>query len=136
MRSGDFDDYGLYRIRGRDRGRGQNRGHGNGDWNPLLFGITFVPLIGIVPSYATAPALIMVGFFMIKEIVNINFEATEEGFPAYIIIIMIALTYSISSGLALGFVSFTLLMIISGKIKEIKPAMWAIALLSLLFFLI
>lgn len=102
----------------------------------FFLGLFFVPLIGIVPAYATAPALIMVGLFMIKEIVNINFEATEEAFPAFIIIIMIALTYSISSGLALGFISFTLLMILSGKIKEIKPAMWAIALLSLLFFIV
>lgn len=102
----------------------------------FFLGLLFVPLIGIVPPYATAPALIMVGFFMIKEIVNINFEATEEAFPAFIIIIMIALSYSISSGLALGFISFTLLMIISGKIKELKPAMWAIALLSVAFFII
>ena len=102
----------------------------------FFLGLLFVPLIGIVPAYATAPALIMVGLFMIKEIVNINFEATEEAFPAFIIIIMIALTYSISSGLALGFISFTLLMILSGKIKEIKPAMWAIALLSVGFFVI
>ena len=102
----------------------------------FFLGLLFVPLIGIVPPYATAPALIMVGFFMIKEIVNINFEATEEAFPSFIIIIMIALTYSISSGLALGFVSFTILMIVSGKIKEIKPAMWAIALLSVGFFII
>ena len=104
----------------------------------FFLGLLFVPLIGIVPPYATAPALIMVGFFMIKEIVNINFEATEEAFPSFIIIIMIALTYSISSGLALGFVSFTILMIVSGKIKEIKPAMWAIALLSVgvLYYLV
>ncbi|MBA4395153.1 MAG: guanine permease [Desulfobacca sp.] len=103
----------------------------------LLFfgGLLFVPLIGIVPPYATAPALIMVGLFMTKEIVNINFEDTVEAFPAFIIIIMIALTYSISSGLALGFLSYTLLMIVSGKIAEIKPAMWSIALLSLLFFI-
>ncbi len=102
----------------------------------FFLGLLFVPLIGIVPAYATAPALIMVGLFMIKEIVNINFEATAEAFPAFIIIIMIALTYSISSGLALGFISFTLLMILSGKIKELKPAMWAIALLSIGFFII
>ena len=104
----------------------------------LLFflGLLLVPIIGIVPAYATAPALIMVGFFMMKEIININFEVTEEAFPAFIIIIMIALTYSISSGLALGFISFTVLMILSGKIKKIRLAMWAITLLSVLFFVI
>jgi AGZA family xanthine/uracil permease-like MFS transporter len=102
----------------------------------FFLGLIFVPLIGIVPAYATAPALIMVGFFMIKEIVNIHFDVTEEAFPAFIIIIMIAFSYSISSGLALGFISFTFLMIFSGKIKEVKLAMWAITLLSVLFFVI
>jgi AGZA family xanthine/uracil permease-like MFS transporter len=102
----------------------------------FLLGLFFVPLIGIVPNYATAPALIMVGLFMTKEIVRINFDQIEEAFPAFIIIIMIALSYSISSGLALGFISFTLLKTFSGKIREIKPAMWAITLLSLLSFLI
>jgi AGZA family xanthine/uracil permease-like MFS transporter len=102
----------------------------------FLLGLFFVPLIGIVPNYATAPALIMVGLFMAKEIVRINFDQIEEAFPAFIIIVMIALSYSISSGLALGFISFTVLKTLSGKIKEIKPAMWAIALLSILFFII
>jgi adenine/guanine/hypoxanthine permease len=102
----------------------------------FFLGLLLVPLIGIVPPYATAPALIMVGFFMMKEIVNIRFEIMEEAFPAFIIVIMIALSYSISSGLALGFISFTFLMILSGKIKEIKLAMWAITLLSILFFVI
>jgi AGZA family xanthine/uracil permease-like MFS transporter len=102
----------------------------------FFLGLLFVPLIGIVPAYATAPALIMVGLFMIKEIVHINFGTMEEAFPAFIIIMMIALTYSISSGLALGFIAFTLLTIISGKIKEIKPALWAITLLSVAFFII
>ncbi|MBA4392723.1 MAG: guanine permease [Desulfobacca sp.] len=102
----------------------------------FLLGLFFVPLIGIVPNYATAPALIMVGLFMTKEIVKINFDLIEEAFPAFIIIIMIALSYSISSGLALGFISFTLLKALSGKSKEIKPAMWAITILSVLFFII
>ena len=102
----------------------------------FLTGLFFVPLIGIVPNYATAPALIIVGLFMTKEISKINFNLMEEAFPAFIIIIMIALSYSISTGLALGFISFTLIKTLSGKSKEVKPAMWAIALLSILSFII
>ncbi len=102
----------------------------------FLLSLFFIPIIGIVPTYATAPALILVGLFMIKEITKIDFENIEEGFPAFIIIVMIALSYSISAGLALGFISFTLLKVITGKIKEVKATMWIITVLSILFFMI
>jgi AGZA family xanthine/uracil permease-like MFS transporter len=99
----------------------------------FLLALLFVPIVTIVPLYATAPALIMVGLFMMKEVKRIDFTNLEEAFPAFIIIVMIALSYSISTGLAFGFISFTLIKIVSGKAKEIKPAMWVIAILSILF---
>lgn len=102
----------------------------------FLIAVLFVPIIGIVPSYATAPALIMVGLFMIKEIKKIDFTHLENAFPAFIIMIMIAFSYNISTGLAYGFVSFTLLKIITRKISEIKPAMWLITALSIFYFLV
>jgi len=101
----------------------------------FLGALFFVPIVGIVPSYATAPALIMVGLFMMKEIKRIDFVNIEEAFPAFIIIVMIALSYSISTGLAFGFISFTLLKLVSGRIKDVKPAMWVITVLSLLFLI-
>lgn len=102
----------------------------------FLIAMLFVPIVGIVPNYATAPALIMVGLFMIKEIKKIDFTQMENAFPAFIIIIMIALSYSISTGLAFGFISFTLLKIMAGKIKDVRPVMWIITALSMLYFLI
>ena len=102
----------------------------------FLIAVLFVPIIGIVPSYATAPALIMVGLFMIKEIKKIDFTHLENAFPAFIIMIMIAFSYNISTGLAYGFISFTLLKIITRKIAEIKPAMWLITALSVFYFLV
>ena len=99
----------------------------------FLFALMFVPIVGIVPGYATAPALIMVGLFMMKEVRKIDFANIEEAFPAFIIMVMIALSYSISTGLAFGFIGFTLIKLVSGKTKDIKPAMWIIAILSLLF---
>jgi AGZA family xanthine/uracil permease-like MFS transporter len=99
----------------------------------FLLALLFVPVVGIVPAYATAPALIMVGLFMIKGIRRIDFSNLEEAFPAFVIIVMIALSYSISTGLAFGFISFTVIKVISGKLSEIKPAMWVIAILSVLF---
>ena len=101
----------------------------------FLLGIIFIPVIAIVPSYATAPALILVGFFLMNQIKNISFSAIDEGFPAFIIIIMIALSYSISTGLAFGFISFVLFKIIRLKFSEIKPVMWLIAGLSVLHFI-
>ncbi len=99
----------------------------------FLLALLLVPIVAIVPLYATAPALIMVGLFMMKEAKKIDFMNLEEAFPAFIIMVMIALSYSISTGLAFGFTSFTLIKIVSGKSKEIKPAMWVIAILSILF---
>jgi len=101
----------------------------------FLAALPFVPIVAVVPSYATAPALIMVGLFMMKEIDRINFRNMEEAFPAFIIIVMIALSYSISTGLAFGFVSFVVIKTVCGKPKEVKPTMWIIALLSAAFLI-
>ncbi len=99
----------------------------------FLLALLFVPIVRIVPGYATAPALIMVGLFMMKEVKKIDFTNLEEAFPAFIIMVMIALSYSISTGLAFGFISFTLIKVLSGKAKDVKPTMWIIAILSVLF---
>jgi AGZA family xanthine/uracil permease-like MFS transporter len=101
----------------------------------FLVSLLFMPLIGIVPAYATAPALIMVGLFMMKEISRINFRNIEEAFSAFIIIVMIALSYSISTGLAFGFISFVTIKVVCGKIREIKPIMWLITAISIAFLM-
>jgi AGZA family xanthine/uracil permease-like MFS transporter len=102
----------------------------------FLLALLFVPIVEVVPKYATSPALIMVGLFMAREVKRIDFANLEEAFPSFIIMVMIALSYSISTGLAFGFVSFTLIKIVLGKVREIKPAMWIIAFLSVLFLII
>jgi AGZA family xanthine/uracil permease-like MFS transporter len=99
----------------------------------FLAALLFVPIVGIVPKYATAPALVMVGLFMMKEIRRIDFDNLGEALPAFIIIVMTALSYSISTGLAFGFMSFVLIKTVSGSVKEVKPTMWVIAILSLVF---
>jgi AGZA family xanthine/uracil permease-like MFS transporter len=101
----------------------------------FLVSILFMPLVGIVPAYATAPALIMVGLFMMKEISRIDFRNLEEAFSAFIIIVMIALSYSISTGLAFGFVSFVTIKVVCGKICEVKPIMWLIVAISIVFLM-
>jgi len=99
----------------------------------FFLALLFVPIVGIVPKYATAPALVMVGLFMMKEIKRIDFDNLEESLPAFIIIVMIALSYSISTGLAFGFSSFVVIKAMSGKAKDVKPTMWIIAILSVFF---
>ena len=99
----------------------------------FVLALLWVPVIGIVPSYATAPALLMVGLFMMKEVKQIDFGNLENAFPSFIIIVMIALSYSISTGLAFGFISFAVIKVVLGKISQVKPAMWIISTLSLLF---
>ena len=102
----------------------------------FLLALVFVPIVEIVPRYAAAPALIMVGLFMMKEVKKIDFKNLDQAFPAFIIMVMIALSYSISTGLAFGFISFAMIKLISGKARDVKPAMWIIAILSILFLTI
>ena len=99
----------------------------------FFLALLFVPIAGIVPGYATGPALVMVGLFMMKEVRRIDFDNLEEAFPAFVIVVMIALSYNISTGLAFGFASFVIIKLLCGKVRDIKPAMWIVALLSLLF---
>jgi len=102
----------------------------------FLLSMLFIPVLAIVPVNATAPALIMVGFFMMKNILNIDFKDLGIGFPSFLIIILIALSYSISTGLAFGFLSFTLIKLVRGKWGEIRPTLWVITILSLIFLIV
>jgi AGZA family xanthine/uracil permease-like MFS transporter len=99
----------------------------------LLFALAllFTPIIAVVPSFATAPALIIVGLFMFKNVGVINFQDFETGIPAFLTIILMPLTYSISMGLAVGFVSYCVLGLASGNYKKIHPLMWLIGIFSL-----
>jgi len=94
------------------------------------------PLIIIVPGYATAPALIIVGVYMFKTIAKIDFSDFFNGFPAFITIILMPFTNSISTGLTFGFLTYIFICIGSGKFRKISIVMWAIGLLSLMNLLI
>ncbi len=100
----------------------------------FLLSIFIVPLVGVVPGYATAGALIMIGLFMMKQVRNIDFSDLKHGLPAFIIMVMIALSYSISTGLAFGFISYTIIHVLDGRFADIKPTMWIITILSVLYF--
>lgn len=97
----------------------------------FLVALFLTPVISIVPSYATAPALIVVGLFMFRNIRRIEFSSLEELVPAFMIIVLMPLTYSISLGLIFGFLSHILMKTVAGKTGEISPAMWVIGLFSI-----
>lgn len=102
----------------------------------FLLALLFTPLIGMVPGFATAPALIVVGVYMFKNVKEIDFSDFEIAVPSFITIVTMPLTYSISTGLSLGFMSYVIVSVAAGDIKKIKPTMWVIAALSLLNFLV
>ena len=98
----------------------------------FFLALFFAPIIGIVPAYATAPALIIVGVYMFKNIKEINFNDFSDAIPAFLTIILMPLTFSISIGLSFGFISYVILKTVSGKANEISILMWGIAALSVL----
>ncbi|ADO84404.1 NCS2 family permease [Ilyobacter polytropus] len=96
----------------------------------FIVALFFAPLIGIVPAFATAPALILVGIYMFKNLLDIDFHDIEVAIPSFLTIILMPLTYSISTGIAFGFISYVAVSIFSGDLKKIKPTMWFIGILS------
>jgi AGZA family xanthine/uracil permease-like MFS transporter len=98
----------------------------------FILAIFFSPIVGVVPGEATAPALIIVGFLMMSIIRGIPFSRFEESFPAFLIMIVMPLTYSISNGIGVGFILFSLIKLLSGRGKEVH---WLMYLVSLAFAL-
>ena len=103
----------------------------------FLLSTLFAPLFTAIPSFATAPALIMVGFLMVSSVTEIRFDEDNlgEAIPAYIAIIAMPLFYSISEGISLGIISYVLLNAVTGKAKKIAPLMYVLALLFVLKYI-
>lgn len=97
----------------------------------FLLAIVFSPLFLTIPSFATAPALIIVGFYMMGSAVKIDFNDPSEGIPAFLTILAMPTAYSISEGIAIGVISWTLVNLVSGKAKEkkISPLMYVLSVL-------
>jgi len=89
------------------------------------------PLAGMVPAYATAPVLILVGASMFKSVGQINFKRIEEGLPAFLTIILIPLTFSITQGILWGFISHVGLYLVTGRRKDVHPVMYVLAAVAI-----
>ena len=103
----------------------------------FLLSTLFAPLFTAIPSFATAPALIMVGFLMVSSVTEIRFDDDNltEAIPAYIAIIAMPLFYSISEGISLGIISYVVLNLCTGKAKKITPLMYVLAVLFVLKYI-
>ncbi|MCX7719846.1 MAG: NCS2 family permease [Dictyoglomus thermophilum] len=102
----------------------------------FLLSIVFWPLAGIIPSAATAPALVIVGFLMMEPILKVNFKDVSEALPAFITIVAMPFTYSVANGLILGILSYVLLKLLTGKIKELNPVLIVLSILFILYFIL
>lgn len=102
-----------------------------------MFGVAlfFAPLFTLVPSAATAPALVIVGLFMMSPITKINFNDYTEAIPAFLTIVMMPFAYSIAEGIVFGMVSYVILKAITGKFKEVSLVMWILSALFVLRFI-
>ena len=98
----------------------------------FLLSLIFAPLFLTIPSFACAPALIIVGFYMISSIINIDFTDMTEAIPAFLCILFMPLSYSISEGITIGIISWTIINLITGKAKE-KKISWLMYVLTIVF---
>lgn len=100
---------------------------------PFVF---FSPLLSVVPSIATAPALVLVGVFMLTPIANINWHKLDDAIPAFLAMILIPLSYSITQGIIWGFLSWTVIKLFLGRWDEVSPTLIIINILSIVALLI
>ena len=100
----------------------------------FLIAIVLSPLALIVPGQATAPVLILIGFLMIGLLKHIDFSDLEEGLPALLAVILMPLTFSITVGIAAGFVTHTLIKVVKGKASEIHVLMWIVSVACVVYF--
>jgi len=102
----------------------------------FLISMVIAPLVTLVPYEAATPALVLVGFLMMAQVKGIDFDDLEVAIPAFLTIILMPFTYSISAGIGAGFVSYVLLKLVRGKARQIHPLMWIISALFVVYFAI
>ena len=102
----------------------------------FLLSLFLAPVFTTIPSFATAPALIFVGFLMISAVVEINFSNLTESIPAYLCLLSMPLTYSISEGISVGIISYVVINLFAGKGKNVSPLMYVLAVLFVLKYIL
>src|SRR5699024_6278530 len=101
----------------------------------FLLALFFSPLLMVITSEVTAPALIIVGVLMVSALGKIEWSRFEIAVPAFLTMIMMPLSYSIVTGIAIGFIFYPITMIVSGRRKEVHTIMYGLFLLFVLYFI-
>jgi adenine/guanine/hypoxanthine permease len=96
----------------------------------------FSPLVEIIPNEAAVPALILVGFLMMQQVKNIDWDDLEIAIPAFLTIVLMPFTYSISVGIGAGFIAYTVIKLVRGKAGVLHPLMWVVSILFVVYFAI
>lgn len=102
----------------------------------FLLCLVFAPIAGIIPSAATAPALIIAGVLMMESLGKINWEDFEEALPAFLTAVAMPLAYSISTGISIGFIFYILTKLVRGKAREVHPVMYVVTILFIINYII
>ncbi|NPC98070.1 NCS2 family permease [Nocardioides sp. zg-DK7169] len=102
----------------------------------FLLATFFTPVVQSIPSEAAVPALVLVGFLMMQQVININWTDMEIAIPAFLTVVLMPFTYSISVGIGAGFISFVLIKLVLGKAREVHPLLWIVAGLFVVYFAI
>ncbi|NHI16147.1 NCS2 family permease [Microbacterium excoecariae] len=102
----------------------------------FLLATLFAPLVALVPYEAAAPALVLVGFLMMTQIAGVDWRNLDVAIPAFLTIVIMPFTYSISDGIGAGFVAFVVVKLARGRIREIHWLMWLISILFVVYFLL
>jgi len=101
----------------------------------FLAAVLLAPIAGIIPLQATAPALVLVGYLMFTLVKDINVADLEDGIPALLTMILMPLTFDITVGIGAGFISWVLIKVVRGKLREIHWLMWLVSIGFVIFFL-
>lgn len=102
----------------------------------FLVAVVFSPLVQVIPNEAAVPALVLVGFLMMQQVKEIDWDDLEIAIPAFLTIILMPFTYSITVGIGAGFVAYVLIKLVRGKVASIHPMMWVTAGLFVVYFFI
>jgi adenine/guanine/hypoxanthine permease len=102
----------------------------------FLLATIFAPLVEVIPNEAAVPALVLVGFLMMQQVKNIDWDDMEIAIPAFLTIALMPFTYSISVGIGAGFIAYVLIKCVRAKAAAVHPLMWVVSALFVVYFAI
>jgi AGZA family xanthine/uracil permease-like MFS transporter len=102
----------------------------------FLLATVFAPLVAVIPNEAAVPALVLVGFLMMRQVTDIDWDDVDIALPAFLTIVLMPFTYSISVGIGAGFVAYVLIKVVRGRARAVHPLLWVVAALFVVYFAI